>query len=220
MGLLQSIFKLFRRKEALQLESERVESLDKARSSIPTSDEKVLQIDKEALQLGVAAGYASRSLKNIEDSLFRIESLIVTKELFKTELQEINSQMIQTLQALQSIKQLMEEHEAKEQSRFEKIIEALTKLESAAYKTPEPIRKEILTQIEKIEAELPLTERMSKILSILKERKEISFRELAQLLGYKHVSTVRGLISLMKRRMNQIETFRMNREGWVRLREI
>jgi hypothetical protein len=220
MGLWQSIFKLFRRKEALQLESERIESLDKALSSIPTSDEKVLQIDKEALQLGVAAGYASRSLKNIEDSLFRIESLIVTKELFKTELKEINSQIIQTLQALQSIKQLMEEHEAKEQSRFEKIIEALTKLESAAYKAPEPIRKEILTQIEKIEAELPLTERMSKILSILKERKEISFRELAQLLGYKHVSTVRGLISLMKRRMNQIETFRMNREGWVRLREI
>jgi hypothetical protein len=219
MGLLQSILKLFKRKEALQLEPERVESFDKAHLSAPTLDEKVLQIDKEALQLGVAAGYTSRSLKNIEDSLFRIESLMVTKDLFKTEFQEINSQMIQTLQALQTIKQSIEEHEAKEQSRFEKIVGALNQLESTAYKAPEPIRKEILTQIEKIGAELPLTERMNKILDILKERREISFRELAQLLGYKHVSTVRGLISLMKRRMNQIETFRVNREGWVRLRE-
>jgi GTP cyclohydrolase II len=216
MGILQSILNLFKKKEALQLESERVESFGETRLSALTPEEKMLQLDKEALQLGVAAGYTGRSLKNIEDSLLRIESLMVTKDWFKTEFQDIGPQIMQTLQF---IKQLIEDHEIKEQSRFEKIVEALNKLESTAYKAPEPIKKEILTQVEKIKVELPLTERMEKILNILKERKEISFQELAQILGYKHVSTVRGLVSLMKRRIDQIETFRVNREGWVRLKE-
>ena len=67
----------------------------------PASNTEYIRIQKDALELGLAAGYAGRSLHNIESTLERMESLMVTKDWMTGKLDEITNS-----------------HESNEQKRF------------------------------------------------------------------------------------------------------
>lgn len=217
MGILDLLSTLLRRKKERQRASLEEFEAPEAPQYESKRIEETLQINKEALQLGVAAGYTGRALRHIEESLLRIESLMVTKDWFKTEFQDITPQLMQTLQLF---RHLIEEHEKNEQTRFEYLQETLKRLEIIAPKAPEPIKKEIEKAVEEIKVGTKLSYQMEKIMKILEERKEISYEELAALLNYKYVSTVRGLISSMKKRTDKIVTFIKNKKGWIRFRAL
>lgn len=170
-------------------------------------------LEKESVQLGLAAGYTSHLIQSIESSLNRIESLMVTKDWF-----EHKDKSTQLLGTLELIKTILESHDRKTEEKFDKLHNALLRLLVVAKKVPEPFKSELRSEIEKIEAQLPLSSRMNVILLTIKERGEISYKELTSLLGYKTVDSLRSYLSKMKRRGAAIETFTKNNEKWVRLK--
>ncbi|MGC9059054.1 MAG: hypothetical protein ACP5H3_01440 [Candidatus Aenigmatarchaeota archaeon] len=178
-----------------------------------TEDKKTISIEKESLQLGVAAGFVSRSLLNIEDSLDRIEHLMPSKEWITMNLTTKIEQIQSILQALQ---ELLSKHETNEEKRFEVIIEAINRLKTTASSLPEPQRSEILSSVETIK-KAAMPSKMQKIIEILKERKEISYAELASLLNITQ-DGLRGLLSRMAKEYGYIERFEKDNKGWVRLK--
>jgi hypothetical protein len=207
---------MFRKKSinrSIQSEDQSIQSEDQSRQSIK-SIRPIDQSLTESLQLGIAAGYTGRSLKEIESTLNRIESLMVTKDWFKTEFQDNTPQIMETLQF---IRQLLEEHEANEQRRFDYIQEALQNLSETAKIAPEPIKTELLTQIQAIESKLPLTPRMRELITIVKQYGEISYTDLSNLLNITE-DRLRGLLSTTVRRTDQIERFEKQGRGWVRFK--
>jgi len=212
MGFLQTLKQILRRKpkiealesaatktEALQQRSEALESLQSA----PITEEKpTIELQKDSIQLGLAAGYTGKFIKDVESSLTRIESQIVTKDWFSSQFGDrfINS---------------LKEHEENEQKRFEALQNTVNSLRQTAKKTPEPIKTELFKQIKAIERQLPLTPKMDELLKIVKESKEISYDELHDKLSIS-VSALRGLLANMMKRTNQIERFEKDKKGWVR----
>jgi len=171
---------------ALTSANKRFEALTSAnyRLEEPKTEEK-LEISKPSLELGVAAGYVGRAIKDIELSLQRIESQMATKDWV-------------VLNVLDPLKSFLNE-------KFEELKGLLLE------------KREKLMEKEK---EFVLSEKMRKILDILKERGEngISYVELSQLLGIS-VSSLRGLLSLMCKHVKNIERFSIGKQGWVRLKE-
>ena len=171
---------------ALTSANKRYEALTSAnyRLEEPKTEEK-LEISKPSLELGVAAGYVGRSIKDIEASLQRIESQMATKDWV-------------ILNVLDPLKKFLDE-------KFEELKEIL---------------KERKVKLGEKEKEFVLSEKMRKILDILKERGEngISYVELSQLLGIS-VSSLRGLLSIMSKHVKNLERFSVNKQGWVRLKE-
>ncbi len=222
MGLIKFLRQIFRRKskeEALQSDQSALESNQSPNQSfesdsnliqinqsinhqISQQEKSSIELEKDSLQLGLAAGYAGRALKEIESSLTRIESQMITKDWF-------------TLQLRDQLIKMLEEHEENEQKRFETILEALNSLKEIAQKAPEPVKSELLTQIRAMETKLPLTRRMNEILEILKQVGEISYSELAARLNISE-SALRGLLSHMAKRTS-IKRFIRNGRGWVTL---
>ena len=201
MGILSWLRKKLSRKklqeQEIQSDSDRFGSIQSA----PERSES-LQIDKESLKLGFAAGYTGRALRTIEDSLIRIESLMPTKEQLEAQIEKVLS--------------AIEKHDQSVLERFEAIRIALDRLESLSSKVPQPLKSEIFTEIQKIREKIQLTPRMEKIVAIIKERKEISYKELASLLGYKSESTVRGLLSQIAKQVKCIQRFTKDGKGWVK----
>lgn len=62
---------------------------------------------------------------------------------------------------------------------------------------------------------MPLTQRMEEILKAIKEVGEISFADLALKMNM-DVSDLRSLLSIMTKRTNAVERFRIHRVGWVK----
>lgn len=237
MSLIDRILRFFRKKhsvEALQSASTALQSDAKALESaskrfeapyqalesakvlenlMNTQQDKqriepsTIELQKESLQLGVAAGYVGRSLKEIENSLLRIETQMVTKDWFNIELKEKISKLLEIAQ----------QHEKDEEERFKALQSALNQLRVLAAQTQEPVKTEIFRQIETIESKLPLTSKMAEVLTILQEVKEISYKDLAHRLGVS-VSSLRGLLTNMAKRTNEIERFSKDGQGWVRLK--
>ncbi|MFH8132049.1 MAG: hypothetical protein QW321_00375, partial [Candidatus Aenigmatarchaeota archaeon] len=176
-----------------------------------TPQPETLELEKESLQLGIAAGYTGRALKEIEASLNRIETQMVSKDwlLSKFEIPVLT---------INEIKEILKQHDENMSRKFEIIQNSIESLKKTAEISPEPIKTEIMTQIEKIESQLPLTPKMEEVLAIIREHKEISYKDLAQKLGWKDTSGLRGLLSNMVKRTDKIERFEKDGQGWVRYR--
>jgi hypothetical protein len=191
--------------KALQIGSQGVQNEVEMAKSQP------IEIEKESLQIGIAAGYAGRALKEIEASLNRIETQMISKDWFLSKFEL-------PLLTINEIKEILKQHDENTIKRFEIIQNLIENLKKTAEISPEPIKTELITQIEKIESQLPLTPKMKEVLTIIKECKEISYKDLAQRLGWKDTSGLRGLLSNMAKRTNKIERFEKNGQGWVRYR--
>jgi len=184
----------------------------KLNQSSPSTMQMSPTLHKDSYQLGLAAGYTGRSIKNIEESLNRIESGMVSKDWFKTEFEDATPQLIQ---GIQSIRFLIQEHESNDQKRFEAIQESLNRMSNLARTAPEPIKEELFREIQAIESQIPLSPKMQQLISVVKEQKEISYDDLGVRLTIT-VSALRGLLSNLMKRTNEIERFAKDGKGWVR----
>lgn len=197
------------RSKALQaLQSDKI--IEKPTLSEPSYEiqqlSRPVELQKDSLQLGIAAGYTGRSLRDIESSLSRIETNIVTKDWFSSQFEDRTPELIA----------LLNEHDQNEQKRFEALQSALDSLRGIAEKAPEPIKTDLFREITTIEAHLPLTPKMNELFEILKQAKEMSYDELAKRLNLKEISGLRGLLANMTKRTNEIERFEKESKGWVR----
>jgi len=184
---------------------ERLQALEETIS--PLVESRPVKIQKESLELGVAAGYFGQSIRHIESSLNRIESGMVTKDW-------MSSQSKDTSQILE----ILRKHEDNEQKRFEIMQNTLFSMQKTADFLPEPQKKEILTQIRQLESQFPLTPKMEQILLILQEIKQISYEELSQRLEIS-TSGLRSILTTMSKRTNKIQRFEKDGKGWIRFIE-
>jgi len=166
--------------------------------SEPTPDDVL----KDSFQLGLAAGYTGRSLKSIESSLTRVESQMPTKDWFSTQFEDKTPELIE----------ILKKHEENEEKRFELLQNLL-----ASGKLSERSAELILPSSFPL-GELLLTHKMQILVSIVRESREISYKDLANRLGLT-VSALRGLLSNTLIRTNNIERFRKDGKGWVRYLE-
>jgi len=171
-----------------------------------------IELQKESLQLGVAAGYTGRYIKEIEASLNRIETQMVSKDWFSS---KFGDQSTKTLETLKDIKNVLERHDSSALKRFEAIENALIRMNSVAKDVPEPIKQKLINEIESIKSNLPLTHKMSRLVEVVKESGKISYDELASRLGISR-SALRGLLSNTMKRTNEIERYSVDNKGWVR----
>lgn len=190
-------------------------------------EEEVLEIDNNRLKsvlidkkeretpVVLSIGYMASATRNIENTLYRIESSIPTKDWLKNELNENYKNMIE---AIKSVLKAIESHELESEKRFEVIESALNRLEELSKEIKGSIGEQISQEITRIKKSLPLTSRMKDILNIVKERGEISYEELASKLNIT-VSALRGLLSEMSKRCDEIERFEKDNKGWIRYKQ-
>jgi len=209
MGILDQILGLFGKKaqpKALQSASEALQERFEALETPETNEEtQPIRLEKDSLQLGIAAGYTGRSLKSIENSLLRIESQMTTKDWFA----------LQIGQPVQDLVDFLKQHEEKEQLRFEALQNTLDSMKAIARISPQPIKSQLFREIRTAESQIPLSPRMKEILNLVKEQKEISYEDLANRFNF-GVSGLRGLLTNMKKRTSDIERFEKDSKGWLR----
>ncbi|MCS7093828.1 MAG: hypothetical protein RMJ18_01430 [Candidatus Aenigmarchaeota archaeon] len=221
------------RYESIHNDTNRYESVDTTirigESVVKTSDNRFISkeepkidvekrqitLEKESLQLGVAAGYISRALIDIENSIKRIEELIATKDWISLTLLPKIEEITTTTHQL---KELISKHETNEERRFEVILNAINTLKNLELSLPEESRPKILSTIEDLK-KAALSPKMEKILQILREEKEISYADLSQKLQIS-VDSLRGLLSKLSKINDEIERFERDGKGWVRLKTI
>ena len=160
--------------------------------------DKNINLQKDALELGLAAGYAGRSLKSIETSLERLESLIITKDWASQEL----------LPLIKSIDQ-------NEQKRFETIVSILNSIDKVAQKSPINIKHDLMEIGSQLESHGNLTNRMIRLINAIKEAKEIDYTTLAEKLNLSE-DGLRSLVSVVCRKTNEIQKFRKGEEIWLK----
>ncbi|MDT7858596.1 MAG: winged helix-turn-helix transcriptional regulator [Candidatus Aenigmarchaeota archaeon] len=210
------------RAESERIELNRAESMNQSiespKSTIISSEKEekpTISIDKESLKVGMAAGYISRSLISIEDGIERIEISMPSKEWITM---NILPKIEQVQQAIYNIREILMDHERNEEKRFEVLLEAINKLKTMAPSLPEPIKTEILSTVASLKS-ATLTPKMQQILDILKERREISYQELAEKLGIT-TDGLRGILSRMVKVCDEIERFEKDGKGWIRIKSI
>lgn len=226
MNFLRQIFKKKPQEEALEQALQAEKPKVQALLSKPQALEPALQsiheeapvprkplsveLQKDSLQLGLAAGYTGRTLREIESSLNRIESQMVTKDWFSFHFEDKTPDLLETLK----------KHDEKEEDRFKALQNILENLQKTATKAPEPLKTELLEQIQTIEKQLPLTPRMKEALEIVKQYKEISYEELRFKLNNISISALRSLLANMAKRTDKIERFKRNGKGWLKYKEM
>jgi len=221
-SMSQSIRSDLNRAESERIDLNRFESINQSiespKSTIISSDKEeksTISIDKESLKVGMAAGYISRSLISIEDGIERIETSMPSKEWITM---NILPKIEQVQQAIYNIREILMDHERNEEKRFEVLLEAINKLKTMAPSLPEPIKSEILSTVASLKS-ATLTPKMQQILDILKERREISYQELAEKLGIT-TDGLRGILSRMVKVCDEIERFEKDGKGWIRIKSI
>lgn len=236
MGLIDSLKKLFDRFKAIQSiqSSIQSDSIDSIASQIPKETprkEAVLiggkgftetqqtftsrpepVLEKDSFQLGLAAGYTGRSIKEIEHSLTRIESQMPTKDWFKTEFEDKTPELAKILE---NIRDSLKEHDLSMQNKFEAIQSSLGKMQTAAINLPEPVRTDILKEIEVMRSQIPLSAKMIELVSVVKALGELSYENLATRLSIT-IPALRGLLSNTMKRTDEVERFKYDGKGWVR----
>lgn len=165
-----------------------------------------IPMHKESLELGLAAGYAGKSLKGIEASLERLESQATTKDWFSNTFEDKTPELIETLKR----------HEENDQKRFEILFNTLKSSQTMAEGAAEAVKTSIFTA-KTLESQLQPTPKMIELIRIAKEVGEISYKDLAQklLIGE---DALRGLLTNTIRRSKEIERFERDNKGWVRYR--
>jgi len=209
MAILDHLKKIFCKKSAIQSESIN----HSINQSLNQSEEKPqpIELERESLQIGIAAGYTGRSIKEIESSLVRIESQMASKEWFIAQFGDPKK----IIELLESIRDILKTHDDLTMKHFEVIESSLSSLQGIAKKAPEPIRTEMLNQLNIIESNLPLTPKMRQLEDIVKNVGEISYAELANRLGITE-SALRGFLTQCIRRGVKIQRFEKLGKGWVR----
>jgi len=156
-----------------------------------------LTIEKDSLQLGIAAGYTGRSIRDIESSLNRIETNMVTKDWLTIKLEEAISS-----------------YAKKQEGRFltlETTLNSLLKFFESL-----PVNNRMETTLKSIDT-IRLTNKMKDLVNVVKDVGEISYADLALRLNISQ-DALRGLLSLVARRTYEIERFERGNKGWVRYR--
>lgn len=164
-----------------------------------------IELQKDSLHLGLAAGYTGRALKEIESALMRIESSMVTRDWFSNQFED------QTPEIIEAIKK----HDENMQKQFEEIEKTIGLMYKTAEKTPEPLKTELFEQIKAVESRLPLTPKMRQLVTIVKEIGEISYSELSKRLSITE-DALRGLLSTTMGRTDSIIRFKKGGRGWVK----
>ena len=172
----------------------------------PVERPPTIELQKDSLELGMAAGYAGRSLKEIESSMTRIENLMVSKEWF-------SSQFGPQLRAIYDSIRIHDENTSKKLGMIEFLIQSL---EKTARKAPEPLKTELLEQIETLESQVRTpTRKMQKLVEIVKACGEVSYADLAKALDISE-SALRGLLSNTVRRTASITRVSKEGKGFVK----
>lgn len=174
-----------------------------------------IELQKESLQLGVAAGYTGKSIKEIETSLARIESQMTSRDWFMSNFEDRTPAV---LGILSDIKNALEKHDLNASKRFESIESALNRMMTTAKTASVPIRNELVKEIESIRSTLPLAPKMRQLVEIVKETSKISYDDLGSKLGVTR-SSLRGLLSNTMRRTEEIERYSVSGKGWVRYKQ-
>jgi len=164
-----------------------------------------IELQKDSLQLGIAAGYTGKFIKEVESSLNRIESQMTTKDWFSSKFEDQTPKLIE----------LIKNHDLNESKRFEALESALNRMKSTAEKVPEPIREELLEEIETMKEQIPLSSKMEQLITAVKESRQISYDDLAIKLDVK-IPSLRGLLANTMKRTDKIERFKQNNKGWVK----
>jgi len=176
---------------------------------------KPLEVERDSFKLGVASGYTGRSIRNIEDSLTRIEAQMVTRDWFNVQFEDRTPELLKEIGKLH---QEMLIHEKNEEKRFEIIQNILERMKNVANIAPNEVKFQLLDQIKDVESQLPLTKKMEELISIVKPTGQMSYDDLAAKLNIT-VSALRGLLSTTLQRTNKIERFMVDGKGWVRYKE-
>ncbi len=174
-------------------------------------EESSVELQKESLQLGVAAGYTGRAIKEIESSLNRIESQMTSKDWVLSNFEDKTNK---SLELLLDIKNMVDEHDKSASNRLEALQSALNRLSNVARMAPEPLKKEMLEEIESIESNLPLTPKMKELVEVVKQHGKISYDDLVNELSVSR-SSLRGLITNSTKRTDEIKRFSVDGKGWV-----
>lgn len=172
----------------------------------PAQRQPTIELQKDSLELGMAAGYAGRSLKEIESSMLRIEGLMASKEWFSGQFGP----------QLRAIYDSIRIHDGNMAKRLEMIEFLIQSLEKTARKAPEPLKTELLEQIDVLESQVRTpTRKMQKLVDIVKSRGEISYSDLAAELDISE-SALRGLLSNTVRRTASISRVSKDGKGVVK----
>ena len=199
MGLLDRLKQILRFKSITNQSNQSLntESSHITEQSNISQNVSSLTIEKDSLQLGIAAGYTGRSIRDIETSLNRIEANMVTKDWFAIKLEEA-----------------MKEYENKHENRLFTLENALNSL--LKFFESLPLRSRVETTLKSVEANR-LTNKMKDLINVVKNTGEISYFDLSTRLNISQ-DALRGLLSLVSRRTNEIERFERDNKGWVRYR--
>ena len=176
-----------------------------------TTDLGPLDLQKESVQLGLAAGYTGRALRDIERSLVRIESSMPSRDWFTIEFGDQKK----VVELLESIRNILKIHDDLTMKHFEMLENTIYALQGIAQKAPEPVKTEILKEIRSIEANLPPTPKMQQLITTVKQAGEINYTNLANALGITE-SALRGLLTLTIRRTSAVQRFEKDGKGWVK----
>jgi archaellum component FlaC len=171
-----------------------------------------LELQKESLQLGVAAGYTGKSIKEIESSLARIESQMTSKDWFVSNFEDRTPELVELLS---EIKNNLEKHDSNVLKRFESIESALNRMAEATKDVPEPIKAELTKEIDTIRSNLPLTSKMKQLIQIVKDVEEISYDDLCKRLEITR-SSLRGLLANTMKRSTEVERYSVAGKGYVK----
>jgi hypothetical protein len=172
-----------------------------------------IRLEKESLKLGLAAGYTGRSIHDINSSLNRIETNMITRDWFNSKSQEL-------YELISTVKSVLEIHDRRTLEKFDTVERFLERMGNIAQNAPEPIKSEIRTELKSIESELPLSPKMIEALAVVYQVGQISYKDLSAKLGYKDVSSLRSLLSHMLERTAKIEKFEKDGDKWVRVKAL
>ncbi len=172
--------------QALEETNERTN--EQTHDSTETASTEPVELHKESLKLGLAAGYTGRSIHDINESLNRIETLLPTKDWLLIQLEKHFSQ-----------------HEENEQKRIDIVLKALESIYKLSLNIPEPARSEIQAEVENVKTKLTTSIRMNELIELVKQHGEISYLDGSTKLGLSS-SGFRSLVSDTKKRTSEIVT--------------
>ena len=184
MALLNFIKKLFTRREMIESPS-----LTHSLNHIEQQPPPTTSIEHDSYHLGLAAGYTGKSIKDIESSLVRLESQMVSKDWFLVHFQSFSQQLTETMLLVRRI---------------------LEQMAKSGYNLPIIQTTVDLPRI---------TPKMALLAEIVREVKEISYEDLAARLGMNTVHGLRSLLSESVKQIPELERFKRKRKGWVRYKE-
>jgi hypothetical protein len=196
--------RLFKNKQALDSTQSLTQSLNQANTQTntqPSDSSEPIEIEKESLQLGVAAGYTGRFIQDIHTTLNRIETLMPSKDWLVMQLREQFSQ-----------------HEENEQKRFETLVNALNTIHSISIEAPEPVKARLLDTLSTAESRLGLSNRMKELVQLVKYSGEVSYPDLAKKMDLTE-SGFRSLLAMTLRRTNEVEKFERDGRKWLRYKK-